>query len=230
VTGVAVRCERLGKVYATEADEVVALRSVDLEVAAGARLAVLGPSGSGKSTLLTLLAGLQRPTSGRLYVGDHELSSSTERELLGLRGQVIATVVQNPGRNLIPYGSAEENIRFAQRAVPRSRRRDLPGPEELLSGLGLAGLGGRPVAGLSGGEQQRVSIAVGLACRPGLLLLDEPTSQLDARNRDHVVDLLARMASDVGSTMVAVTHDADVSQALGRSIVLSDGALLPGAA
>jgi ABC-type lipoprotein export system ATPase subunit len=75
-----------------------------------------------------------------------------------------------------------------------------------------------------------VSIAVGLACRPGLLLLDEPTSQLDARNRDHVVDLLTRMASDVGSTMVAVTHDADVSQALGRSIVLSDGALLPGAA
>jgi ABC-type lipoprotein export system ATPase subunit len=219
----------VGHVYDTGLERVVALRGVDLELAAGARLAVLGPSGSGKSTLLTLLAGLQRPTFGRLYIGDHELSAMNERQLLALRAGLVATVVQNPGRNLLPYASAEQNIRFAQRPVPRWRRRELPAPTDLLGRLGLSALGGRPVAGLSGGEQQRVAIAVGLAGTPGVLLLDEPTSQLDAPNRDQVVGLLGRVCDEAGSTVVAVTHDADVADALGQRAVLAEGALVAGA-
>ena len=230
MTGLHVLCVRVGHVYDTGLEEVVALRSIDLDVAAGARLAVLGPSGSGKSTLLTLLAGLQRPTSGRLEIGEHELSAMNERELLALRGSAVSTVVQNPGRNLIPYATAEQNIRFAQRPVPRYRRAQLPTPTDLLTRLGIAELAGRPVAALSGGEQQRVAIAVGLSCAPGVLLLDEPTSQLDAHNRDQVVMLLARVCDEVGSTVIAVTHDADVADALGRRVVLTEGELDEGAA
>ncbi len=228
--GVRVRCVGVTHVYRTPDANVVALRSVDLEVPAGGRLAVLGPSGSGKSTLLTLLAGLHRPTAGELWIGGEDVAILSERRLIRLRGTRVSTVVQNPGRNLLPYGTAEDNIRFAQRPVPRGDRGRLPVPAELLAQLGLAELAGRQVARLSGGEQQRVSIAVGLARSPGVLLLDEPTSQLDTASRDRVISLLNRITGTSGSTVIAVTHDPAVAAELGRSVTLADGALVPGPA
>ena len=225
-TGVAVRCVELTHVYrSADGDEVTALREVSLDVPAGGRLAVVGPSGSGKSTLLTLLAGLQRPTMGQVWVGEDDLAALSERHLIGLRGTRIATVVQNPGRNLLPYGSAEDNIRFAQRPIPRRLRGALPQPLDLLERLGLGELAGRPVARLAGGEQQRLSIAVGLARAPGLLLLDEPTSQLDTRGRDRVIALLTLLTADSGCTVIAVTHDPAVAEELGASVTLRDGVL-----
>ena len=224
--GVAVRCVDLTHVYRTAELEVTALHSVNLDVPAGGRLAVVGPSGSGKSTLLTLLAGLHRPTSGQVRVGADDLATLHERDLIALRGTRMATVVQNPGRNLLPYGTAEDNIRFAQRPIARRLRAGLPRPAELLERLGLGELAGHRVARLSGGEQQRLSIAVGLARSPGLLLLDEPTSQLDSISRDRVVDLIGRLTSASGCTVVAVTHDPAVAEALGRSVALADGRLV----
>jgi ABC-type lipoprotein export system ATPase subunit len=203
-----------------------ALEEVTLTIAAGERVAVLGRSGSGKSTLVTLLAGLHRPSRGRILLGDADLTALTERELLALRGGVLSMVVQNPGRNLLVYGTAEDNIRFAQRSAPKSIRRSLPTPESLLERLGLGELAGRSVAKLSGGEQQRLSIAVGLARMPGLLLLDEPTSQLDTGSRDRVLDLLATVCAATGCTVVAVTHDPAVADALGHSRTLVDGRLV----
>ena len=203
-----------------------ALADVSFTVEPGARLAMLGRSGSGKSTLVTLLAGLHRPTAGELLVGDVDLAGATERELLALRGAVLSMVVQNPGRNLLLYGTAEDNIRFAQRSAPRHERGALPTPESLLERLGLDTLAGRPVSRLSGGEQQRLSIAVGLARQPGLLLLDEPTSQLDATSRDRVLDLLATVCASTGCTVIAVTHDPAVAEALGASRTLVDGRLV----
>jgi ABC-type lipoprotein export system ATPase subunit len=226
--GVAVRCVELTHIYRTADAEVTALRAVTFSVPAGGRLAVIGPSGSGKSTLLTLLAGLHRPTTGEVWVGADDIATLHERDLIALRGNRIATVVQNPGRNLLPYGTAEDNIRFAQRPIARRRRPDLPRAAELLARLGLTELAGRPVARLSGGEQQRLSIAVGLARSPGLLLLDEPTSQLDTVSRDRVVDLIGRLTSASGCTVIAVTHDPAVADTLGTSIALADGAVTPG--
>jgi ABC-type lipoprotein export system ATPase subunit len=150
----------------------------------------------------------------------------SERQLLRLRGRHVGVVVQNPARSLLPYATAEDNIRFAQRASARDRREHSRPPRDLLRSLGLAPLTDARAGKLSGGEQQRLSIAVALACGPGLLLADEPTSQLDSTNRDRVVDLLARIAAELGSTVVVVTHDPVVADATHRRITLADGRIV----
>jgi len=222
-TGLAVSCRGLRHVYHLDGEEVVALEHVDLTVRAGESVALLGPSGSGKSTLLNLLAGLLRPTAGRLYVGGEDTTRMTERELLGLRAQRVGVVVQGPSWNLLPYGTAEDNIAFAQKAVRGSRRADLPTPAALLDQLDLGDLAGHVVGRMSGGEAQRLAVAVALAGAPGLLLADEPTSQLDRPNRDRVVEMLRTVTRRFGTTLVAVTHDADVAQALGRTVTIAGG-------
>jgi ABC-type lipoprotein export system ATPase subunit len=222
-TGIGVQCHTLRHVYQVDGLDVVALDDVDLTVRSGESVALLGPSGSGKSTLLTLLAGLLRPTSGRLYVGADDTTLMSERELLRLRAQRIGVVVQGPSRNLLPYGTAEDNVAFAQRGVKGFRQAGLPEPTTLLEALGLGELTGVRVARMSGGEQQRLSVALAMANAPGLLLADEPTSQLDRPNRDRVVDLLRTVTSRFGTTVVAVTHDEDVAAALGRTVTLEEG-------
>ena len=126
----------------------------------------------------------------------------------------------------MPYGTAEDNILFAQRATPRAGRATLTPPRDLLAGLGLEQLAGQRVARLSGGEQQRLSVAVAMAGSPRLLLADEPTSQLDSHNRDAVVDLLRRVVATWGTTMVVVTHDPAVADALDRRVTLAEGQLV----
>ena len=222
-TGISVACHDVHHVYRIDGEDVVALDHVDLTVRAGESVALLGPSGSGKSTLLTLLAGLLRPTSGRLYIGGEDITRMTERELLVLRAQRVGVVVQGPARNLLPYGTAEDNIVFAQRSVRGSRRADLPTASELLSALDLGDLAGQVAGRLSGGESQRLALAVALASAPGLLLADEPTSQLDRPNRDRVVEMMRLVTSRFGTTLVAVTHDADVASALGRTVTIVAG-------
>lgn len=223
--GVPVRCVGVRQVYRLDGvrTDVVAVDDVDLDIAAGESVALFGPSGSGKSTLMALLAGLRRPTAGEIWLGDMELSGRTERALLHLRGQQIGVVVQNPSRSLLPYGTAEDNIRFAQRAADRSVRAGLPAPRSLLDSLGLGHLAGQRAARLSGGEQQRLSVAVAMARLPRLLLADEPTSQLDATNRNLVVDLFRRIIAEFGTTLVVVTHDPVVADALHRRVTLHDG-------
>jgi putative ABC transport system ATP-binding protein len=221
VSGLALRCEGLSHTYSVDGNDVVALDHVSLEVAAGETLALLGPSGSGKSTLLTLLAGLLKPTKGRLLVGPHDVHGMTERQLLGMRAGDIGVILQNPGRNLLPYATTEANVRFTQLAVRRvaATRR----PRALLERLELGHVARQPAGTLSGGEQQRLAVAVSLANGPGLLLADEPTSQLDAANRDHVLNLLRAANRDFGTTLVVVTHDPQVAAALDRTVRLRDG-------
>jgi putative ABC transport system ATP-binding protein len=191
--GVPVTCIGLTHVYKIDSAELVALADVNISIAAGEAVALFGPSGSGKSTLMALLAGLRRPTTGEIWLGDDELSSLTERELLVLRGRKIGVVVQNPSRSL------------------------------LLRQLGLEHLAGQRAARLSGGEQQRLSIAVAMATLPRLLLADEPTSQLDGASRDLVIALFERIVSEFGATMAVVTHDPVVADATVRRITLSEG-------
>ena len=222
--GLPVACQALVHIYRLEGNDVVALRGVDLDIDGGSRLALLGPSGSGKSTVLGLLAGLLRPSAGRLRIGDHDVGRMSERELLGLRATEVGVVLQNPGRNLLPYTTPLGNVGFAQRMAGRGRRNGrLPVPMELLDRLGLAPVARQPVPTLSGGEQQRLALAVGLAHGPGLLLADEPTSQLDLDARRQVVDLLRHANEDLGTTVVVVTHDPDVGEGMGRTVTIRDG-------
>jgi ABC-type lipoprotein export system ATPase subunit len=221
--GVPVRCVDVHQTYSVEGEDVHALAGVHLAGDAGERIALFGPSGSGKSTLLAILAGLRRPSSGSVWVGDAEVNRLSERQLLRLRSGEVGVVAQNPSRTLLPYGTVEDNILFAQRAVDRDRRRGLPAPADLLADLGLAALAGQRVGALSGGEQQRVSVAVALACAPRLLLADEPTSQLDGHSRDRVVDLLVQAGRASGATEVVVTHDPAVADACDRRVTLSEG-------
>lgn len=216
-------CEGLVQIYSAEdGTEIVALRSVDLDLGAGARVAVLGPSGSGKSTLLNLLAGLLRPTAGRVRVGPHDLCAMTEKGLQSFRAQSVGTLLQGAARNLLPYADATQNIGFARLASPR-KRRDLVPAEELLEVVGAASTGRRRVGELSGGEQQRVALAVAMANQPGVILADEPTSQLGIEHRPGIVDALCNVSAAYGTTLFVVTHDPDVATRLGRTMTIRDG-------
>jgi ABC-type lipoprotein export system ATPase subunit len=221
--GLSLQCRALHHVYVVEETQVVALDRVDLVVRPGETVALLGPSGCGKSTLLSIVAGLQRPSSGQVLVGRDDVTAMTVPELLSLRSNRVGIVVQNPGRSLLPYATPEENIAFAQRGANPSRRAELPTAPGLLADLGLSALSGQRVHAMSGGEQQRVAVAVALASAPGLLLADEPTSQLDDANRDALVELLGQANSRYGTTVLTVTHDEEVAQAHRRYVRLRDG-------
>ncbi|HEY1485343.1 MAG TPA: ABC transporter ATP-binding protein [Micromonosporaceae bacterium] len=222
--GLAVSCQGLVFIYRLEGYDVVALSGVDLEIRAGESIALVGPSGSGKSTLMSLLAGLLRPSAGKVSVGEHDLAKATEPELQAMRSKDVGVVLQGAMRNLLPYLSVEQNVRFAQRAASGESKMTLPPPREVLSTVGLAVRSKyrlRP-ADLTPGERQRLAVAVGLACRPGLLLADEPTSQLDSHARDEVVGAFESIRA-TGTTVVLVTHDPDVGAGMGRTVMIRDG-------
>ena len=223
MSGIGVSAHGLVHVYRIEGNDVVALTSVDLEVTPGQMLGVLGPSGSGKSTLLSLLSGLQRPTAGKLRVGEHDLSALSGPELNRLRALEVGNVLQGAPRNLLPYATPEQNVAFAQTPARRFGRTDLAGPREVLDLLGLADSARRRLVELTPGELQRLAVAVGMASMPGLLLADEPTSQLDHAYRDEVLDAITTVNRTVGTTVVAVTHDPDVAARMPRTITIRDG-------
>ncbi|MGS2615768.1 ABC transporter ATP-binding protein [Micromonospora sp. LZ34] len=221
--GTSVTCHRLIHIYPVGAGEVVALSGVDLHIAAGEMLALVGPSGSGKSTLVSILGGLMRPSAGRVYVGEHELSRLSAGELAALRGTVVGTVLQGAERNLLPYVSLSRNLWLAQRPAARLAGRRLDPPEAILDLVGLAGAGARQVGELTPGQRQRAALAQGLAAGPGLLLVDEPTSQLDGPGRDEVLAALETINAERGTTVVVVTHDGEVGARLGRAVTIRDG-------
>ena len=221
--GLAVRCEEVVQIYPVAGTEVVALKGVDLDVAAGASVALLGPSGSGKSTLLTILAGLLQPSAGRVWLGDKEVGSLEQRDLQQLRATDVGVVLQGASRNLLPYASAAQNVEFAHRALPRKRRGDGRDARTLLSLLELDDLADRPLHTLSAGALQRVALTAAVANEPGLLLADEPTSALDDESRDSVLDLLERVNTRLGTTVVIVTHDPAVAHRMGRQITMRYG-------
>lgn len=222
--GLGVSCRDVVYIYRLEGYHVVALSGVDLDITAGEAVAMLGPSGSGKSTLLSVLAGLLPPSAGRVSVGAHDLSRASAAERHKLRATEIGVVLQGADRNLLPYLTAEQNVRFAQRGAPAQRRRDAPRPVEVLALVGLAGPGWarRRPAELAPGQRQRLALAVALANRPGLLLADEPTSRLDEAGRAEVVAALAAVRGH-GCTVVTVTHDPAVGEAMGRTVTIRDG-------
>jgi putative ABC transport system ATP-binding protein len=210
--GVAVVCERITHLYQTGDEQVVALRDVDLTIPAGSSIALLGPSGCGKSTLMSLLAGLQRPSTGRLTVGDHDLTADP---LAGrrLRAATVALLLQEPARALLPYASPRLALQNAGDADP----------ETALANFALTEVADRPTRQLSTGQQQRLALAIVMARHPGLLLVDEPTSRLDPAERDVVIATLHSAADRAGTTLVVVTHDPAVASTFERTLSMRDG-------
>jgi putative ABC transport system ATP-binding protein len=223
MTDVMVRCDGLVQVYGTAGQEVTALRGVDLEISAGETVALLGPSGAGKSTLLWLLAGFLRPTAGIVEVGERRLADLSPRSAASMRLREVGVVMQNPARNLLSYETAAGNVQFAQGPTRRSGSAKRRRTAALLDAVGLAPVAHRPAGRLSGGEQQRLAVAVALANGPKLLLADEPTSQLDHRSATAVIGLVQAANEDVGTTVVLVTHDPAVGAAMRRTVTIRDG-------
>jgi ABC-type lipoprotein export system ATPase subunit len=203
--------------------DVVALRGVNLDIAPGERVALLGPSGSGKSTLLGLFGGVLRPSAGRVLVDGQDIARISERELGRLRSGTVASLLQGSARNLLPYATAADNIHFARKALPEAQRRRLPAPLRLLDMLDLADLADQPLASMSGGEKQRVALAATVSSGAGLLLCDEPTSQLGHDDRDDMLDLIHRVGDEMGTTVVLVTHDPEVGARMGRTVTIRNG-------
>jgi ABC-type lipoprotein export system ATPase subunit len=222
MSGLDVAAHGLVHIYRLEGNDVVALSGVDLDIASGEVVGLLGPSGSGKSTLLNLLAGLLRPSAGRLRVGEHDLTRLDEKGLARMRASDVGIVVQGAMRNLLPYASPVDNVRFAQRGA-RALGRDLPDPLEVLDLVGVADHARTPLDQLSPGQRQRLAVGVALGARPGLLLLDEPTSQLDHEGRDEVLAAIEDVNRLLGTTVVAVTHDPEVAARLHRTVTIRDG-------
>lgn len=223
MSGLAVVCRRVVHIYRAEGGDVVALSGVDLDIAPGATVALVGPSGSGKSTLIALLAGLMRPSAGRVQVGLVDLGRASDAELARLRGTDIGVVLQGAARNLLPHAPLDGNVWLAQRRAARVRPADVEPIERIIALVGLAGQGDRLVRDLPPGARQRAALAAGMAASPGLLLVDEPTSQLDTAARDEVLDALGAVNAERGTTIVVVTHDAEAGRRLGRAVTIRDG-------
>ncbi len=222
--GVAVRCVNVVQIYTTAGGhDVVALRGVNLDIAPGERVALLGPSGSGKSTLLSLFGGVLRPSAGKVVVDGQDISRIRESDLGRLRSGTVASLLQGASRNLLPYATPEENIDFARRALGAAARRRLPSAPHLQEPLGLGPHVGRPLATMSGGERQRVAFASAISSGAGLLLADEPTSQLSHDDRDSMIELIHAVNRELGTTVVLVTHDPEVAAQLPRSITIRNG-------
>lgn len=221
--GLAVVCRRVVHIYRIEGSDVVALSGVDLSISSGEMVALVGPSGAGKSTLIALLAGLMRPAAGRINIGRYDIAKLSDTELNRLRGTEIGVVLQDAARNLLLYTNLHRNIWLAQRRAADTGGIDLAEPEEILELVGLSGHAKTKPGDLTMGQRQRAALAVGIAAGPGLLLVDEPTSQLDAAGRDEVVAALEAINAKRNTTIVIVTHDLTVGARLGRAVTIRDG-------
>src|SRR4051812_42798769 len=209
----------LTRIYRSGGKDLTVLKDITFSLEPGGFLAILGPSGSGKTTLLGLLAGLDRPSAGSVYLDGQELGSMTEDQRARLRGEKIGFEFQ--AFQLIPTITAQENIQ-----VPLELRGDGGGAvraQELLGRVGLAGRGHHYPAQLSGGEQQRVALARAFSSRPKLLFADEPTGNLDAATGGTIIDLMVELNRDLDTTLVLVTHDLDLAARARRTIRLADG-------
>ncbi len=215
-----IHCDNLVKIYKLADLEVVALQGLDLHIEPGELLAIIGNSGSGKSTLLNMLGGLDRPSAGGLLVDGKDMLKFTERDLVKYKRESVGFVWQNNARNLIPYLTALENVELP---ILLQGRRKRERALELLEAVGLGHRTRNRLSELSGGEQQRVAIAIALANRPKLLLADEPTGSVDSAMAEQILDLFRNLNRSMGLTVIIVTHDPEVARKVDRVVAIRDG-------
>lgn len=223
---VMIECDGLVKIYKTKDIEVLALQGLDLTVKRGELMAIIGNSGSGKSTFLNMIGGLDRPSAGKLYVDGKNLFQMTEQELVEYKRSTVGFVWQNNARNLLPYLTAWENVmtpmlfdETASTTTEEKKKRAM----ELLDLVGLGHRKNSSLSQLSGGEQQRVAIAIALANNPKLLLADEPTGAVDRKTADDILEMFRQLNEKLGITIVIVTHDKELANKVNRVISIRDG-------
>jgi putative ABC transport system ATP-binding protein len=213
-------CEGLVKIYKTDEIEVVALQGLNMSVAKGEMMAIIGNSGSGKSTLMNILGGLDRPSAGTVRVGEWDLLKIADEQLVEYKRNTVGFIWQNNSRNLLPYLTALENVEMP---MMLSGNYDRPYAKQLLEWVGLKERANNKLFQLSGGEQQRVAIAISLANKPGLLLADEPTGSVDSATSDLIMDIFRRLNRELGVTIVIVTHDLSLAGKVDRVVAIRDG-------
>ena len=215
-------CDNLVKIYKTEDVEVLALQGLDIQISRGELMAIIGNSGSGKSTFLNMIGGLDRPSAGRLIVDGKDLFKMSERELVDYKRSTVGFVWQNNARTLLPYLTAAENVQMPMlftRSDTKKRERAL----ELLEMVGLSHRKDSKLSQMSGGEQQRVAIAIALANSPKILLADEPTGSVDVKTGAYILDVFKEINENSGLTIVIVTHDRMLSKKVHRVAAIRDG-------
>lgn len=215
-----IQADGLVKIYKTKQTEVLALQGLDLTVEEGELTALIGNSGSGKSTFLNMIGGLDRPSAGSLLVGGKNLFTMTEKDLVVYKRDTVGFVWQNNGRNLLPYLSAIENVMLPMHLSNGKKKKEKA--LELLERVGMSHKKYSRLNMLSGGEQQRIAIAIALANSPKLLLADEPTGSVDPMTANYIFDLFTELNKE-GQTILIVTHDVALSKKVKRVVAIRDG-------
>lgn len=216
-----IECENLVKIYKTKDIEVLALQGLDVRIERGEMMAIIGNSGSGKSTFLNMIGGLDRPSAGKLLVDDKNLFKMNERELIEYKRRTVGFVWQNNARNLIPYLTAWQNVQMPM--LFDSGKKKKQRAMELLELVGMSHKKNSRLTQMSGGEQQRIAIAISLANDPKLLLMDEPTGSVDAKTGAYILDMLRTINRETGITIVIVTHDPLLAKKVNRVVAIRDG-------
>lgn len=216
-----IECENLVKIYKTDEIEVMALQGLDLVVEDGEFMALMGKSGSGKSTLLNMLGGLDTPTAGKLFVHGHDMLRMKKSQMVAYKRREVGFVWQNNARNMLPFLSALDNVMQPMIYAGTRNRRERA--EMLLELVGLKHRMKNKVDQLSGGEQQRVAIAIAMANEPSLLLADEPTGAVDTKTADQIFDIFRELNQTLKQTIVVVTHDFRMSEKVDRVVNIRDG-------
>jgi ABC-type lipoprotein export system ATPase subunit len=216
-------CEDLFKIYKIADLEVVALRGLDLKVKPGELMAIVGASGSGKTTLLNILGGLDAPSAGKVVVGKRDLLKMSGHDLISYRRHDVGFLWQQAGRNLIPYLSAFQNVELPLILLGWTKRKRRKRAQEILGAVGLGVRMHHRPDRLSGGEQQRVAIAVALAHNPPLMLADEPSGELDSQTAETIFNVFRSLNEAYGVTIVIVTHDIRIISKVNRIVTIRDG-------
>jgi ABC-type lipoprotein export system ATPase subunit len=217
---VLVNCENLIKIYKKSGIEVVALQGLDLTVKQGEIIGIIGSSGSGKSTLMNILGGLDSPSAGKAMVYTEDLSEMTRKSLIRYKREIVAFIWQNTERNLIPYLTAYENIELVMRMRGNYSR---PVIENILENVDMITKKDKRILELSGGEQQRIAIAVGISTSPKLLLADEPTGSVDSKTAAMIMDTFNNLRKNLGLSIIVVTHDVKIAAKVDRVLLIRDG-------
>ena len=216
-------CDGLVKIFKTEDVEVMALQGLDIEIKRGELMSVIGKSGSGKSTLMNIIGGLEKPSAGKIIINGKNLSEMTEKEMVTYRKKTVGFVWQKSERNLFKYLTALENIEAAMNFSGKSKKEKRSKALELLEMVGMSHKKDSYPTKMSGGEQQRIAIAVAIANEPDILLADEPTGAVDTKTSNRIQDLFRKLNKELGITIIIVTHDMKLAAKVDRVVMISDG-------